>query len=67
VIYVVPYLIDNYGYIIYSKKSQEYVLVDPADYTRVHEVLNHFDILGKGPKAILATVTKSQFYLFFTA
>ena len=52
---IVPYLKDNYGFIIFNSATKEYCLVDPADFDLVQKVLSHFEIQGP-PSFILTTV-----------
>lgn len=62
-IIIVPYLKDNYGYIIFDHISKEYFLVDPGDINKTHEVLKYFSLIDKSsspksPLFILSTVNQ---------
>eukprot|EP00347_Sterkiella_histriomuscorum_P000727 403374738 len=50
----VPYLKDNYGFIVVNTVTNNYVLIDPADFERVSAVLEQFNITGE-PLFILST------------
>ena len=63
IVFIVPYLKDNYGYIVQSTETNEYILVDPADPNMVAKVLKTFKIEGP-PKFILITVIYFLLNLF---
>lgn len=51
----VPYLEDNFAYIIIEQSSSKFVLVDPGDFFAVHEALTLLKIQGIGLQAIFTT------------
>ena len=63
-IYNVPYLNDNYAYIVYHKGSNSYCLVDPADFDKVQKTVAEVLPSNVGaPKFILSTVS---YYSYFS-
>lgn len=40
-VHLVPFLNDNYAYVIYCPRTQRAIAIDPADPTRVHQFLQH--------------------------
>ncbi len=50
-----PYLEDNFSYIILETKTKRFVLVDPGDFDAVHDVLDLLNIPRTGIQGILTT------------
>ena len=53
----VPFLDDNFAYIVVHVESKQYVLVDPADFDTVQAALEHYELspATNAPRAILTT------------
>jgi hydroxyacylglutathione hydrolase len=55
VIYIVPYLKDNYGYIIRDISSGELAIIDGANPEAIFDTLEHFDLSTQDIVACFST------------
>ena len=52
---IVPYLEDNFAYIVLEVATSKYILVDPGDFDAIHEALELLQIPAVGIQAIFTT------------
>lgn len=54
-VYIVPYLDDNYGYILEDRKTGELAIIDGADPEAIFNTLEHHELSTQDIKAVLTT------------